>query len=178
MEQIILHKKTGFKNLIPSRPLIIRDFRGIEFYSTVGLKQVDSFNLPEGCYYIESGMIQEMLKPVPVKLMEMPTAQRWYKSPESFSIRFEENPNKCTVDWETESITFDNRFKTAPLSNIYFILYHEFGHSLYTNESYADMYAANKMLKKGFNMSQIGKAPLTSLSSQQYERKLNIIERL
>jgi hypothetical protein len=110
--------------------------------------------------------------------MEMPTAQRWFKNPENFSVYFEENPNKCTVDFDTDSIVFDNSFKLAPLPKIYFILYHEFGHQLYETEAYADMYAANMMLKKGYNMSQIGLSSLESLSSKQYERKNNLIDRL
>lgn len=178
MDQIILHKKTGFKNLRLSTPIIIRDFRGVEFYSTIGLKPVESFNLPEGKYFLDSGLIGELKNPITVKYLEMPTAQRWFKNPENFNVYFDSNPNKCTVDWDTESITFDNSFKNAPLPNIYFILYHEYGHALYEAETYADMYAANMMLKRGYNMSQIGLAPLTSLSSKQFERKNNLIERL
>jgi hypothetical protein len=178
MEQLILHKKTGFKNLRLSTPIIIRDFRGIEFYSTIGLKQVKEFNLPEGCYYIDSGLIGQLASPVRVHLMAMPTAERWMKNPENFSISFDVNPNKCTIDWETESIVFDNDFKTHPLPDIYFILYHEFGHALYVTEKYADMYSANRMLQKGFNMSQIGTSQLTALSHAQYERKNNLIDRL
>lgn len=173
-----MHKKTGFTNLTPTRPVVIRDFRGVEFYSTIGLGQVESFNLPEGQYFIESGLIGELEKPVKVKLIEMPTAQRWMRNPENFNVYFEYNPNKCTIDWDTDTIVFDTAFQTAPLPSIYFILFHEFGHSLYTTEEYADMYAANRMLQKGFNMSQIGMSPLVSLSEKQYNRKNNLIDRL
>jgi hypothetical protein len=178
VNQLILHKKTGFKNLRLSTPILIRDFRGVEFYSTIGLKSVDYFNLPEGCYFIDSGLIGELDRPVHVNYIEMPTAERWMKSPENFSVNFGHNPNKCTIDWETETITFDNSFQNAPLPNIYFILFHEFGHALYTTERFADMFAANKMLSRGFNMSQIGKSSLYGLSSKQFERKNNLINRL
>ena len=178
MDQLILNKKTGFKNLIPHNPVVIRDFRGIIFYSTVGLNEVDSFNLPEGSYFIDQGLIKELLKPVPVTLMEMPRVERWMKSPSNFSIYFDENPNKCTIDWDSESITFDNRLKSSPLPDIFFILYHEYGHALYVTERYADMYAANLMLKKGYNTSQIGMSQLNALSSAQFERKNNLISRL
>lgn len=178
MDQIILHKKTGFKNLRLSSPIIIRDFRGIVFYSTEGLQPVKEFNLPEGCYYIDLGLIGEISTPVKVKLIEMPTAERWMKSPENFAVYFDDNINKCTIDWEEETIVFDNVFKTRPLPEIYYILYHEFGHSLYLTEKYADMYAANRMLMKGYNMSQIGAAQLSALSHAQYDRKNNLIDRL
>ena len=61
---------------------------------------------------------------------------------------------------------------------IFFILYHEYGHTLYETEKYADMYAANIMLKRGYNLSQIGLSQLTALSSKQFERKNNLISRL
>jgi hypothetical protein len=178
MDQLILKKKTGFKNLMPNNPIVIRDFRGIIFYSTIGLSQVDSFNLPEGSYFIDQGLIKELPAPVQVKYIEMPRAERWMKSPDDFSIYFDENPNKCTIDWETQSITFDNSLKSSPLPNIFFILYHEYGHTLYETEKYADMYAANIMLKRGYNLSQIGLSQLTALSSKQFERKNNLISRL
>jgi len=178
MDQLIIHKKTGFKNLTPFNPIIIRDFRGIEFYNTSGLKKVDSFNLPVGYYYIDQGNIKELPKPVPVDYIEMPTIETWHKNPKEFNIYFSDNPNKCTVDFDSETIVFDHSFKNKPLPQIFFILYHEYGHQYYSTEKYADMYAANMMLKKGFNMSQIGASPLISLSERQYDRKQNLIERL
>jgi hypothetical protein len=52
------------------------------------------------------------------------------------------------------------------------------GHSKYKTEKYADLFAANEMLKKGYNPSQIGVAPIDSLSEMQYERKRFIVNNL
>jgi hypothetical protein len=178
VEQLILHRKTGFKNLFPYRPVVIRDFRGIVFYSTEGLKPVEYFNLPEGNYFLDKGDIHLLDKPNPVKIMPMPRAERNMPDPFNFNVQFCRNINKCTIDWETRCIYFDESFKNMSLPNIYFVLYHEFGHKLYTTEKYADLYAANRMLQKGYNYSQIGMAPIEALGTRQLERKTFIINNL
>jgi hypothetical protein len=178
VEQLILHKKTGFKNLFPYRPVVIRDFRGIVFYSTIGLSPVEYFNLPEGKYFIDSGTIQILPKPNKKKILPLPTVERVMPSPENFSIVFAENPNKCTVDWAKKMITFDNSFITCELPVIYGMLYHEMGHQYYDTEKYCDLFACNMMLQKGYNESQCGKWPLLSLSHEQFERKEFIINQL
>ena len=178
VEQLILNKKTGFKNVFPYRPLVIRDFRGIVFYSTVGLKPVECFNLPIGTYYIDLGTILILKEPIKTKKLALPRVERFFPSPENFNIVFDENPNKCTVDWDNELITFDNSFLQADLPSIFGILYHEMGHQYYDTEKYADLYACKMMFDKGYNESQIGKWPMFSLSEQQYERKKFIINQI
>jgi hypothetical protein len=178
MRQLILNKKTGFRNVTPTRPVIIRDFRHKIFYSTVGLSPVKMFNLPIGTYFIDQGNIKKMAYPVEFKYSELPTPERKFKSPSNFSIQFGYNPNKCTIKWLEDTILFDNALRDEPLPSIYFILYHEFGHARYKTEKYADLYASNMMIKRGYNPSQIGKAPITSLSEMQYERKKHIVKRL
>lgn len=178
MIKLVINKKTGFKNLTSDIPVSILDNRGISFYSTANLNRIDSFNLPSGNYLIEQGNFKELKHPVSIQLMAMPLIEAYRKNPRHFIVLFDDNPHKCTVDWEEETITFDNSFKTCPLTHYYFILYHEYGHQYYDTEKYADMYSANEMIRKGFNPSQIGSSPLESLSSKQYERKANIINRL
>jgi hypothetical protein len=178
LKAIIISKKTGFKNLIPSRPLIIRDFRGKLFYSTVGLKIIDKFNLPEGSYNIEQGDIEPLSEPVKFTIKPLPKPQRFFKLPNDFQIIFEANPNKCTIKWLEKKIIFDTDLLQKTIPELFFILYHEYGHSLYTTEKYADAFAANLMLKKGYNPSQIGSAPITALSSLQFERKKYIVKRM
>lgn len=171
MEQLILHKKTGFQNNFPARPIIIRDFRGVLFYSTEGLKPVEFFNLPEGCYFVDTGYFKVLPKPIKSNIMPLPRVQRLMSSPYDFTVNFGENPYKCTIDWKTKSILFDNAFKLKPLPEVYFVLYHEFGHTLYNTEKYADLYAANMMKERGYNDSQIGAAQINALSSMNYDRK-------
>lgn len=175
MKQLILNHKTGFKNLTPTRPVIIRDFRSKMFYSTIGLKPVEQFNLPAGNYYIEQGNIQALKKPVTFPFYPMPKTQRNFPPPFDYSITFNHNPNRCTIHWGKKIIVFDKHLKNLTLPELFFILYHEFGHHLYRTERFADLYARNMMIKKGYNPSQIGKSPITSLSSKQYPRKKFIV---
>jgi|WetSurMetagenome_2_1015567.scaffolds.fasta_scaffold02016_8 hypothetical protein len=178
MKQLILNKKTGFKNLTLKNPIIIRDFRGKMFYSTVGLRPVKVFNLPQGTYLIDEGNFKPLKRPVNYELSVLPFAERKFNSPSDFTIEFDYNPNKCTIKWLEKRIIFDNELKEKTLPELFFILYHEYGHAKYTTEKFADLYAKNKMLVKGYNPSQIGKAPITSLSSMQYERKKFIVNKL
>jgi len=169
---IILNRKTGFESLEPKKPIIIRDFRGRIFYDTSELeKPVKRFNIPEGKYSIDSGTLKRLKEPVKFSLSPLPLPERIYPSPYKFKILFGVNPNKCSIIWKKRTILFDNSFKSAPLPSIFFILYHEYGHQLYKTEKYADLFSTNEMLKKGFNNSQIGKAPIVSLSSKQIDRK-------
>jgi hypothetical protein len=175
---LILNKKTGFRNLTPSRPVVIRDFRGKLFYSTEGLRPIEKFNLPEGQFFVETGNIEKMNFPVNFKLSILPIPQRHFKTPDDFQLVFAPNPNKCTIRWTTKQIIFDTDLLQKTLPELFFILYHEYGHALYTTEKYADLYAANSMLKKGYNPSQIGKAPITALSTMQFERKKFIVNKM
>jgi hypothetical protein len=172
MKQIVLNHKTGFINLIPSRPIIIRDYRGKMFYTTEKLeKPVEKFNLPAGQYTLIEGNIKPLPKPVEFKLSVMPKPERNYPNPLGFKIEFGINPNKCSIIWRKKMILFDSKLKDFTLPEIYFILYHEYGHQLYHTEKYADLFSTNMMLKKGYNDSQIGAAPINSLSGHQIERK-------
>lgn len=178
MRQFLVRKKTGFKNLNPLKPIVIRDFRGKIFYSTEGLKPVEKFNLPPGNYYIDTGSFRAMKNPVKYKLNKLPPAQRNLKPPTNFNVTFGFNPNKCTIKWGEGLIIYDDALKEATLPVLWFMLFHEYGHSLYSTERYADLLSANLMKKRGFNPSQIGKAPITSLSSRQLKRKKFLTNKL
>jgi hypothetical protein len=178
MDQLIIKKKTGFKNLFPTRPIVIRDFRGVLFYSTEGLHPVEYFNLPVGDYFVDAGYFKELPKPIKHKPTPLPRAERVMSAPYDFNIKFEFNPYKCTIDWQKKTITFDDSFKSKPLPEIYFVLFHEFGHQIYNTEKYADLYAANMMRERGYNDTQIGSASIYGLSDQQYTRKNFLINQL
>lgn len=154
------------------RPVVIRDFRGVLFYTTEPmLPRITCFNLPAGTYYVDSGFFRPLADPCPVNLSTLPFPERLYPSTDDFKIVFRPNRNKCTVYWDQKLIVMDTQFLERPLSEVDFILFHEEGHSRYKTEKYADLYASNAMLKKGYNDSQIGVAHLESLSPAQYERK-------
>lgn len=176
MRQIVLNKKTGFKITNPMIPVIIRDFRGKLFYSTEPrIPRVKVFNLPKGKYYIDRGSFQPLKNPIKFKLPKLPKRQRHNKPfPSYFKFIFADNPNKCTIFWDRELIVCDPSLKEASLPVLHFILFHEFAHSRYGTEKYADAGSAYMMIKKGYNPWQIVKSPLTSLSNNQLDRKIYI----
>lgn len=191
MRDLFVPQKTGFRVLDPSKPIIIRDQRGIVFYTTEPmLPRVTWFNLPAGRYKVDQGGIVSTQYPRKYKMITLPPKQRTMKDPTRFKVQFAENPNKCTVSWSMETITFDDSFRSEPLPVLDFILFHEFGHQFYGaamdatqeqkefSEKCCDMFAANRMKQKGYNPSQIGRALITSLSSRQIERKENIVTEL
>jgi hypothetical protein len=180
MRKIFVNKKTGFIVKDLYSPIIIRDYRGVLFYSTEPLiPKVKYFNLPGlGEYYIDQGNFTVAKEPRKHRLAKIPTPQRRIKPPTDFKIIFGNNPNKCTIFWDKKLIVFDNDFKEKPLYMLYFILYHEYGHSLFKSEHYADLVASNLMKKKGFNISQIQAASLESLSFRQGARKQFLTEQL
>jgi hypothetical protein len=180
MSELIVNKKTGFRVNDVTTPVIIRDFRGMLFYTTESLiPKVKYFNLPPlGRFYLDSGNITPLKHPIKRKLAKLPTPERFRRPPFDFQVQFGNNPNKCTIFWDQKKILFDNAFKSKSLSELYFVLFHEYGHALYGTEKYADLVATNLMKIRGFNTSQIGDAPLFTLSAIQLERKKFIIDKL
>jgi hypothetical protein len=55
---------------------------------------------------------------------------------------------------------------------------HEIGHYYYYSENKCDNFAKNKMLKMGFNPSQIAKSIHEALSNKSLKRKIEIFENL
>lgn len=195
MRPLNITTKTGFRITRPETPVIIRDSRGVLFYSTEPvLPKVKEFNLPPGKYFVDSGIFQAMDTPVNYALAKLPPRQRSRPFPTDFKLRWGDNPKKCTVDWDNKTITFDHSMSESPLSHLDFIKYHEFGHARYgcnpetsspekiiQCESFADLFAVNCMLRKGYNPEQIAESNVDSLSHKQGARKefiTNILSKL
>lgn len=179
MRRIFLDDKTGFKVKRPTVPIIIRDARGMLFYSTEDLlPRVEYFNLPPGEYFVDSGDFVKADTPRKFELAKLPRPERDYGSAGDFKVLFEPNPNKCSVDWDKKTITFDTVFLDRSIPETFFILYHELAHRYYETEKEADLYSSNMMKIKGFNPSQIALAQMYSLSDRQSERKKYVIDNL
>jgi len=178
MKKIRVVKKTGFTS--PDERIIIYDFRKILFYDTDWLnKKPKGFNLPKGIYYINKSQILIPLKhPVIIKFIPNPKPERRILRIGHYQIKFANNPNKATIYYDKQLIVFDNSFKTVPLYVIMFLFFHELGHFKYSTEWKCDVFAVNKMLKRGYNISQIGLAPLVSLSPRALYRQKLIIKSL
>jgi hypothetical protein len=178
MRTLTLTGKTGFTVKDVNVPVVIRDNRGLLFYSTEELvPRTKEFNLPAGKYIVDSGSFTAKPFPVNYKKISLPFAERLFRpSPGKFAIKFAGNPHKCTIDWDNKVITFDNSFKEKPLPVVDFIYSHEMGHKYFTQDKFADWFAYNRMLKMGYNPYQIGYAQLQSL--QNPERKELLIKRI
>lgn len=180
MLRLHLDKKTGFTSALPFN---IYDDRGIIFYSSSFTDKIDKgerllFNLPPGDYLYD-GVIRRLDKPVDYKLKKLPPKERRRKK-KTYKIIYGNNPNKCTIFYDKGIILFDNSFKKLPLFVRWNIYYHELGHHFYKTEKYADLYAYNAMLKKGFNLTQIGLTSLITLTNKpsSFERKEYIIKKI
>ncbi len=183
MHELTLSYKTGFKVLDVTKPVIIRDQRGILFYSTEALvPRVKVFNLPAGTYQVDAGSFRALDTPVMFRLAKLPPPDRIHPSPVGFALSFEENENKATINFIERNIKLDNQFFDKPLPSVFFLRYHEYAHQFFgggkRGEMMADLLAHNFMLIKGFNPSQIGRAQITSLSCRQVHRKKFLINKI
>lgn len=176
MRKITVNKKTVF--FTHDKPLNIYDERGLLFYSSDFVKKFKGFfSLPRGVYYTNNRLQLSSMKINSYEKIQLPKIERDLKHDwDTFKIIFDDNPNKCSINHKTKTITYDNSFKKQPLYILYFILFHEMGHNYYQSEIGADIFAVKKMLKEGFTPSQIGLSPLKSLSKSSDFRKKIIID--
>lgn len=179
MRKLFVSKKTGYLIKDTLHPVIIRDQRGLLFYSTEAMEgRTKVFNLPPGIYFVDQGTFNPMPFPVNFPMAKLPPKERNYKPPFDFKVMFGNNPNKCTIRWAEKTIFFDRKLKDITIPELWFILFHEYAHAVYKTERYADLLSGNLMKQRGFNPSQIGTAPLTSLSSAQFERKKHMVKQV
>ena len=178
MKSLTLTEKKGFSSLLP---FSIYDNSGVIFYSDKFTTVISEgkrlfFNLPKGEYFVK-GFIQKLAKPIESENIELPRPER-FKPLKKYRVIYRKNPNKCTIYYNAGLIVFDASFKRYPKfirDNIYF---HELGHHIYKSEELADLFAAKKMLEKGYNKSQIGLTSLIALSDRSNYRKSFIFEKL
>lgn len=179
LERLRVGGKTGFRN-IDGNPILILDDRGEIFYDTRNLlKRVQMFNLPEGEYYIAQGKVKRMALPVNYELAPMPPKERNLSGNFSdFDMYFVNNPATGTVSPASREKFYDHGLKELPLPFMMFIDEHENGHKYYETETYCDRYAANKLLERGYNPSQISEAIIFTLSPDKADRKEAIVRTL
>lgn len=156
MQRFTVKTKSGFKSF--DTVVKIYDKNGILFYCKDNKQGLLHFNLPKGEYLTYNNLMPSKLRVY--KLPKLPKANNVKTLPNDFKIIFAENPNKCSVDNKNHIIIFDNSFKKQPIPVIDYILFHELGHYLYSeqgnkSEINCDLFAMKKMLEIGYNPSQI-----------------------
>ncbi len=170
-------KKTTFYT--PDKHLKIYDFRGVIFYDSKWVKNFKGYlTLPKGTFNTENKMFT-VFKEKNNYEIKLPKRERDLKHDFSkFRIKFESNPNKCTIFHKKNLIVYDTSFKKAPWFQLVFILMHEKGHNYYKSEDLADLYAVRAMLRKGYTPIQICLAPLLTLSGEAYNRKKHVVSQM
>lgn len=187
MNRLFLDRKAGFRITRPEQPVIIRDSRGILFYTNEDkIPNVTEFNLPAGVYFVDKGFFRQIPNPINYPLIPLPVKERNRPIPKDFRIIYGNNPNKCSVIWPHvdpltgkkqpgKVIVFDESLREWPKADQDFILFHEYSHAHYKTEKYCDLKAVNYMIVKGYNPIQIGLSQIDSLSDAQRERKEFVI---
>lgn len=165
MRVIQVDKITGFRTVNGVK--VFQFGKPLPFY----IREIASdFNLPIGKYSIHGDFVQ-LSQPVKRKLPVLPKPERNLKVPRVIEVEYGENPNKATINLMRGKILLDNSFLSFPAYVRTFIFFHEIGHYFYSQEKYCDLFAAKKMLEKGYNPSQITTAQNLTLSHFGGERK-------
>lgn len=156
-------------------PVEIFDDTGSIFYIVKPKKGKAVFNLPKGTYYLKDFTKFQIKKGklYQYPMIPLPKKDRNLKRPKKFKLTFGENPNKATVNLIDGTIFFDRNFyDSLNRTQKEFILAHELGHYFYKggsqkNEQKCDAFAANMLLSKGFNPSQIDAAQKSTLDGHK-----------
>lgn len=176
--------RKGVTGYITHEPLVVFDATGVPFYAvSEALLKANKgrvkFNLPPVSFTVQpEGAAVKQPRPFKWQSKGAPRRNRFNpKPPKQFSVRYEDNPNKCSINLATGIIIADHSIKAMPLHVRTFIFLHELGHYFYQfsdpmkTESACDLFAASEMLKAGFNPSQVMSAPRLSLSEKSEQRK-------
>lgn len=165
-------KKTGFKAytdveiLTPDNKL---------FYYNKYTGKVLYFNLPAGIYSTKNP-IYKLFFPVRFPMVKVPKREQFnLKAPQTWKVKFKDVPQKAVVNYFKGEIILDYQFENASRPVKEYIFAHERGHQYYKNEPGADAYAANYMLKQGYNPRQIIAAQYATLSERSEDRKRQLM---
>jgi hypothetical protein len=122
------------------------------------------FNLPKGIYHIE-GNVKPLKKAIEYKIKEKRKKESDHALPQrnELKIEFGDNPNKASIWVKKHYILLDNRYKDAPQVVKDYLIAHEIGHYRFKTERYADEFAQQVLLDKGYPMSLIVQAAASTL---------------
>lgn len=135
------------------------------------------FNLPKGSFLSNIDLLRLKHKNFIYKQIINKKPERNEK-PQKFIFTYGNNPNKVTIHRPSGKLYIDQNF----WNNINelekrFVLLHEFAHYTYNSELPCDIFAANRLMKSGYNLSQVAKCSNSSLSDKK-ARVLPLINHL
>lgn len=151
-----LKEKTGFK--CKGGAVLVNDTSGRPFYH---FKKNDpfTFNLPAGVYDIK-GDIEKLAAPIDYVFYSSRKREHNHELPEAgqLKILYATNPNKASIFPKKHVIILDKGFENAPKVIKDYLIFHEIGHYFYKTEKFADEFAQEQLIKKGYPFSLIVKA--------------------
>jgi hypothetical protein len=153
--KVSISNKAGF---IASGAVQVNDNQGRPFYS-FKKNGVFKFNLPRGVYSI-TGKVKQLQKPVEYIFKPSRKREHFHELPVNGELKiiYGNNPNKASIFPKKHVVIIDNQYKKAhPVVKDY-LLFHEIGHYLYKTEKFADEFAQENLIKKGYPFSLIVKA--------------------
>jgi hypothetical protein len=176
-----LKNKTGFSS---SGGAVMVTHAGGKLFYQVERKGPFSFNLPKGQYVIK-GNVKMLSKPIEYKIKANRVQESNHTLPKrgELQIEFGDNPNKASIWVKKHKILIDNRYKDAPEVVKAYLIAHEIGHYRYKTERFADEFAQQVLLDKGYPMTLIVQAAASTLyngherHSYCYENMKNAIKR-
>lgn len=133
------------------------------------------FNLPKGVYRVVKGGFTESLTGLNY-FVDLPEVERSDKHPESVKYAFGDVRFKAMIYRGQAKIFLDKKYFNYPQYVAKFLLEHEKAHYFYETERYCDLWAANKMLKLGYNPTQIFDAIDLILGNKQSDLAQNRID--
>ena len=156
-----LDKATGFT---AEGPIHIKTIDGRPFYVISKTGKV-KFNLPKGEYITET-QLKRLSTPHLYKFERKRKREHYnfdMPKPKQLKVEFRDNPNKASIFPRKHTIVMDHSFQNMPEYVKKYVFYHELGHYLYKTEEFCDEFAQEKMLKDGYNKSQIEAAARVTL---------------
>jgi hypothetical protein len=176
-----LKSKTGFSS---SGGAVMVTHAGGKLFYQVKRESPFTFNLPKGQYKIE-GNVKMLSKPIEYKIKANRIKESDHALPKrgELKIEFGDNPNKASIWVKKHRILIDNRYKDAPEVVKSYLIAHEIGHYRYKTERYADEFAQQVLLDKGYPMTLIVQAAASTLYNGHerhtycYENMKNAVKR-
>lgn len=175
-----LKGKTGFS----SSGGVVMVTRGGKLFYQVKRESPFKFNLPKGQYEIK-GNVKMLSRPIDYKIKANRIKESDHPLPKrgQLVIEYGDNPNKASIWVNKHRILIDNQYRNAPEVVKAYLIAHEIGHYRYKSEQYADEFAQQILLDKGYPMTLIVQAAASTLYNGHerhtycYENMKNAIKR-
>lgn len=159
MKYLKIDKPTGF---IGNDSVKIYEKNGQLFYSFAKEGKI-KFNLPKGEYYTNSDIVQ-CSKMHSYDFKRTRKRENFhYEEIDRVKVVIAPNPNKASIFLKKHIVVIDPSFLKMGRAVIDYLISHEIGHYHYKSEEFCDEFAQERLLKQGYNKSQIANVSAKTL---------------